>query len=139
MTMAERMIPPLADRDTGGFFAAAAEGRLVLRTCSDCGRVLNPQMAHCRFCGSWNTGWKDSAGRGTLYSWTVVTHGVHPAYPTPYTVVLVDVDDAPGARLVGMIPGEPSLRAGQPMEVWFDPAGDGAVIPQWRPVDAASS
>jgi hypothetical protein len=73
-----------------------------------------------------------------LYSWTVVTHQVHPAYPTPYTVVLVDLDDLPDTRLVGSIPGTPELVVGQPMQVWFEQLGerDGRpiVVPNWRPV-----
>lgn len=133
--MADRMQPQIADRDTGGFFAAAADGRLALRTCADCGRASHPPTAHCRHCGSWNTGWRDSAARGTLYSWITVTHGVHPAYPVPYTIVLVDVDDAPGVRLVGHIDGAPALTAGQAMQVWFDRLSDTATIPQWRPLE----
>ena len=70
-----------------------------------------------------------------MYSWTVVTHQVHPAYPTPYTLVLVDLDDAPGTHFVGQVPGTPEMRAGMPMELWFDDLGsvDGAVVvPNWR-------
>ena len=81
-------------------------------------------------------------GSATLYSWTVVAHQVHPAYPTPYTVVLVDLDEAPGTHLVGQVPGSPELHAGMPMELWFEELGavDGrpVVVPNWRPVLSAS-
>lgn len=129
-----RLAPFEHDPDTAGFWAAAREHRLVVRACNRCGAVLHMPRAHCGACDSWDTGWRDSAGRGTVHSWTVVTHTIHPAYPAPYTVVLVDVDDAPGARLAGFLPGEPALRLGQPMEVWFDTLDDGAVLPQWRAV-----
>ena len=66
-----------------------------------------------------------------------MTHQVHPAYPVPYTVVLVDLDALPGTRFVGQLPGDPELAAGMPMEVWFDELGDvdgrAVVVPQWRP------
>ena len=78
--------------------------------------------------------WKSVAPKGHLYSWTVAEHPVHPAFPVPYTVVLVDVDEAPGARLLGYLPGTPDLVDGQQMEAWFEDAGEGVVLPQWRPV-----
>src|SRR5262249_316724 len=73
------------------------------------------------------------SGRGHLYSWTTAEHQVHPGFPVPYTVVLVQLDDVP-ARFIGYLPGEPELREGQPMEVWFESLEDGVVLPQWRPV-----
>ena len=73
------------------------------------------------------------SGRGRVYSWTTVEHQVHPAFPVPYTVVLIQLDDVP-ARLVGHLPGAPELVEGQPMEVWFETLDDGVVLPQWRTV-----
>jgi uncharacterized OB-fold protein len=71
-----------------------------------------------------------------LHSWTVVRHQVHPAYPVPYTIVLVDLCDVPGTRLVGRIDGAAELRAGAAMAVWFEEMGeiDGrrVVVPNWR-------
>ena len=96
------------------------------------GTALHVPVAHCWSCGSWDTSWTATAGTGHLYSWTVVAHQVHPSYPAPYTVVLVELDDRPGVRLVGHIPGRPDLHAGQPMEVWFDTLPGGVAIPQWR-------
>jgi uncharacterized OB-fold protein len=74
------------------------------------------------------------SGRAALYSWTTVAHQVHPAFPPPYTIVLVELVDYPDVRLVGHLEGEPSLRLGQLMEPWFEKLEDGTVLPQWRPV-----
>jgi uncharacterized protein len=135
-----RLLPFVDDLDTGGFFEAAARGELVLRRCDDCDAVLHVPRMYCRHCRSWNGRWQPIDGSATLYSWTVVTHQVHPAYPTPYTVVLVDLDEAPGTHLVGQVPGAPELHAGMAMELWFDELGsvDGrpAVVPNWRPRSA---
>lgn len=132
-----RLIPVDDDLDTGGFFEAARRGELAVYRCNGCDAVLHVPRKYCRHCGSWDGRWHVAAGTATLYSWTVVTHQVHPAYPTPYTVVLVDLDDLPGTRLVGNIAGTPDLVAGQAMEVWFEDLGEvegrQVVVPNWRP------
>ena len=129
----DRLIPVTDDHDTGGFFAAARNGELAVRACNACDTVLHVPTAHCHACGSWDGRWQAVGGTGTLYTWTVVTHQVHPSYPVPYTVVLVELDDRPGVRLVGHLPGTPTLEAGMPMEVWFETIADDVVLPQWRP------
>lgn len=135
---AARLIPVDDDLDTGGFFEAARRGEVAVYRCTGCDAVLHVPRKYCRHCGGWDGRWHVVSGSATLYSWTVVTHQVHPAYPTPYTVVLVDLDDLPGTRLVGSVPGTPDLQPGQPMEAWFEELGevDGrpVVIPNWRPV-----
>jgi uncharacterized protein len=127
------LIPVDDDRDTGGFFDAAGRGELVVRMCSGCGTPLHMPRAYCHTCGSWDGRWQPVAGTGTVYSWTVVEHQVHPAYPVPYTVVLVQLDDLPAIRLVGYLPGRPALAAGDRMRVWFETVGDGVAVPQWKP------
>ena len=128
-----RPVPVADDRDTGGFFAAAARGELVVRRCAACARVLHLPRAYCAACGSWEGEWMPVTGRGHLYSWTVAEHAVHPAFEAPYTIVLVELDDEPRVRLVGHLPGAPELVAGQPMEAWFETVDDGTVLVQWRP------
>ena len=128
-----RPLPVTDDHDSGGFWAAAREGKLVVRVCAHCGALLHLPRAYCHQCGTWSEEWKEVSGRGRLTSWTVVEHQVHPAFPVPYTIVLVELDDAPGARLIGQLPGAAALIPGQPMEVWFEDAGEGTVLPQWRP------
>ena len=127
-----RMLPATDDLDTGPFFAAAAEGRLVVQRCNGCDAVLHVPRAYCNRCRSWDTRWEDAPGRGSLYTWTAVTHQVHPAHPVPYTVVVVKLEDL-DVNFIGSVPGTPDLRAGQPMEVWFEDLGEGVVLPNWRP------
>ena len=127
-----RLIPVDNDRDTGGFWEAARRGQLAIEVCDRCAAVLHMPRAYCRACGSWDTHWQPSSGRGRLYSWTTVEHQVHPAYPVPYTIVLVELEDEPVARLIGYLPGAPELTEGQPMQVWFETMESGVVIPQWE-------
>jgi uncharacterized OB-fold protein len=131
--MSERIEPVDFDRDTGYFFQAAREGRLVFRACRSCGAGLHMPTQFCGRCGSRDTEWREAAGTGTLYSWTTVKQTVHPAYPAPYTIVQVALDEAPEVRYLGSIPGEVELCAGQPMRVVFDDRARVSGLPQWRP------
>ena len=124
---AVRPLPVDDDHDTAGFFEAARRGELVVRMCSGCDRVLHLPRAYCSACGSWEGRWQPVSGRGHLYSWTTVEHQVHPAYPVPFTIVLVELDDHPGVRLVGSLPGAPALAEGEAMQVRFDELDDGVV------------
>ena len=128
------LVPVDDDRDTGGFFEAARRNELVIRMCDGCDAVLHMPRAYCHHCGSWEGRWQPVAGTGTVYSWTVVQHQVHPAYPVPYTVVLVELDDHPSVRMIGQLPGAPALAVGQRMQVWFETLDGGVVLPQWQPV-----
>ena len=132
METAPRLLPVDDDLDTGGFFEAARRRELAIQVCDGCGTVLHMPRAYCRACGAWESHWQPVAGRGRVYSWTTVEHQVHPAFPVPYTVVLIQLDDVP-ARLVGYLPGSPELTEGQPMQVWFETLVDGVVLPQWKP------
>lgn len=124
--------PVTDDPDTAAFFAAAAEGRLVVQACEDCGLVLHLPTGFCPQCRSRVTTWREVGGTGTLHSWTVVEHQVHPAMPVPYTSVLVDLDELPGVRFLGRLDGRPKLTIGMAMTVEFVDAG-GVRIPNWVP------
>ncbi len=124
--------PVVDDVDTGEFFAAAARGELVVRVCSECRADLHLPRENCPDCGAFSREWRRLPPTGTLHSWTVVEHQVHPAHPVPYAVVLVEVDETEGVRLLGCIDGRPDLEIGQRMEAWFEQVGD-VTLPQWRP------
>jgi len=130
---AHSLLPYVEDRETAGFFEAAAQDRLVYRKCDDCSHALHPPTDHCHHCGGWNTAWHDAKGTGRLHSWTTVTHQIHPDFPAPYTLVVVELDDAPEVRLMGRLDGAPELAPDMPMQVWFERLGDGPVLPQWKP------
>jgi uncharacterized OB-fold protein len=128
-----RLIPIDDDHDTAGYFAAAKEHRLVVRTCQSCGRTLHLPRQHCYHCRSFDSYWKEVPGQGRLYSWTTVEHGVQPGYDVPFTIVLVELDGLPEVRLVGNLDGRPQLEAGMAMQVRWDEIGEGVVIPNWEP------
>ena len=132
-----RILPVVDDRDTGGYWRAAAGGRIVVGSCTQCASLLHLPRPYCHVCGSADVGWTETSGTGTLYSWTLVEHQVHPLFPVPYAVLLVELDDAPGVRLVARLPGRPDLEFGMPMVARFEQLDDTTVLPYWEPAEAS--
>jgi uncharacterized OB-fold protein len=124
-------MPVTDDPDTGGFFRAASRGALAVQFCVACGAALHLPRPYCSFCGSSEVEWRDVPPRGRVYSWAVAEQQVHPAFPVPYTVILVELEDPPGIRLIGNLPGRPAIRIGDAVRAVFDRLGEEPAIPQW--------
>lgn len=130
-------LPPLpvtSDPDTAGFWMAAQNGEVAVCICANCGAALHLPRSYCHQCQSWTVEWRPVAPRARLVSWTVAEHQVHPAFPVPYTVVLVKLDDFPEIRLAGYLAGKPALRAGMPMLADFVTPSNGITLVNWIPL-----
>lgn len=120
------MEPTLAARDadlTGPFWAAAEQGRLVRPLCRDCGRSHFTPKWSCPHCHSENWAYEVSAGRGRVYSSTVVHRGPDATWPTPYVLAIVDLDEGWSmlTRLTVDSPGETESFLGRAVQVRFEP------------------
>jgi uncharacterized OB-fold protein len=77
---------------------------------------------------------------GTVVSYTVVHHAVHPALRStvPYNVAVVALDEHPDIRIVGNVidAAAADLHVGLPVAcTWAEvavPDGDSIFLPQWR-------
>ncbi|MGW0044399.1 Zn-ribbon domain-containing OB-fold protein [Rhodococcus sp. NPDC003348] len=133
-----RLRPTVVDRGSSGFFAEAAQGRLSVLTCTSCGKRIHLPRPRCVYCGGTGPVWQPVARTGTVYAHTVVEHQVHPLFPVPYTVIVVDVDgEEDGVRMIGNLPGRADVSAGTPVVSDFEDLGEDAegnavVIPVWR-------
>jgi len=126
-------LPVIDDPDTAGFWLAAQQGEVTVCACANCGTVLHLPRSHCHNCRSWIVEWKRVAPTARLVSWTVAEHQVHHAFPVPYTVVLVELDEAPEVRLAGHLEGQPPLRAGMRMRAGFVTPAEGVTLVNWLP------
>jgi uncharacterized OB-fold protein len=115
------------------FWTGAAEGRLRFPRCSECGRADFPAAQHCRNCLSDALVWETSAGRGSVYSYTVVWRPVTPAYGTPYAPAVIELDEGYSmlSNLVGLDSEE--IRIGMRVAVDFVTLDGGPTLPYFRP------
>ena len=111
---------------SGPYWAAAAEGRLVIQCCTACGKLRHYPRLICDTCYSDAVHWVPATGRGTLHSWTVSHHAFHPSFAAelPYALVTVDLEE--GVRALGRWRGDVPLSIGLPVQGNFE-AREGGV------------
>lgn len=126
--------PPTSNADSQTYWQAAAEDRLLLRRCADCGEIHFMPRLLCPSCWSDKLEWFDAAGRGTVYSFSIIRRASDPAFAhlCPYVVALIDL--AEGPRMMANIIGQTALsvRIDDPVEVVFQPREGGTKVPQFR-------
>jgi uncharacterized protein len=100
---ATRPLPRLPEYDSGAFWAATQDHQLIYQRCTDCGRIIFYPRQHCPFCGSFDAGTEVSAGRGSIYTYSVVRRSAHPYFKNylPYVVAWVELDE--GFRMLTQI------------------------------------
>ena len=93
---------PSPDLDSAPHFEAAAEGRLSVPRCDDCGAFHWYPAMSCPSCRGSSISWPGLSGDGRIFSYTVVGHPLMPwlVERVPYVLGLIELPDAPGVRLV---------------------------------------
>lgn len=124
------------DRWSEPFWAAAAEHRLVIPRCADCGRFQMPPSPFCPSCQSQAQDWVAVSGEGAIYSFTLITNPPFPeaAAHVPYVPALVELDGAPGVRLVSAIVDAPleEIAIGSPVTLVWQDLPDNVALPRFR-------
>ncbi|MGW1544722.1 Zn-ribbon domain-containing OB-fold protein [Streptomyces sp. NPDC002309] len=133
------MLGPVVDPEGAPFWRYAAQGELRVQACADCGEPRFPPRPCCPHCRSFASEWRRMSGLGRIWSYVVPHPPLLPDYAAqaPYNVLVVELADAPGIRLVGnLVSGAGAaldsvppdrVRIGAKVRVVFTDAG----LPQW--------
>jgi uncharacterized protein len=138
-TPPERPLPSLAEPDTAPFWAATRDHRLTYQVCVACGEVIFHPRRHCSACLSVDTRWEESAGRGTVYTYTVIRQHGQPYFRSrlPYVLGFIDLDE--GFRMLAEIDADPdTVQVGQRVTAGWDDH-DELAVPVFRPAGPATS
>jgi uncharacterized OB-fold protein len=124
---------------TEPFWAAAAEHRLVIPRCTNCGMFRLPPSPFCWNCRTQAVEWIEHDGAGTIYSFTVIRHAVIPAVrdALPFVAAVVELPNTNGCRLVGnVVDCEPAaVSVGLRVALgWYD-VREGTSVPVFRLAD----
>ena len=114
------------------FWEACKQGRLMVQQCGDCGAYTFIPQPCCGACTSENLEWVESSGRGTLYSFSTIYRPQQPVFETPYTVVVVEMEEGYHmlSNLIGVEPEDVDI--GAPLEVFFEEKSEEITLPYFR-------
>jgi uncharacterized OB-fold protein len=112
------------------FWAAAADGRLLLKGCGHCGRVHWYPRAICPFCFADANLWRPTSGKGTIYSYSILRQGSQ-------SYVIAYVTLAEGPTLLTNILGTAlaDIAIGKAVELMFVPTEGGPPVPVFKVVN----
>jgi hypothetical protein len=122
------LVAPTAYPETKPFWDAAAEGRLLVKQCDDCGEHHHYPRAACPFCGSERTQWREANGRGTIYSFSVMRRA-----EVPYIIAYVTLEEGPTMMSNIVDADSDAIRIGQKVKVKFNPSDGGPPLPVFAP------
>ena len=120
------------------FWDAAREEKLIIQKCQDCNHhIFYPRIA-CPHCFSDKVEWVEASGKGTVYSFTVVTNNAPSAFiaDMPFVIAIVKLEE--GVQMLSNIikcdPGD--VVCDMPVEVTFEKLDDEFTLPKFRPATA---
>ena len=120
--------PPLS-AEVQPYFDAAAQGKLLIKRCTDCNKPHFYPRALCPFCLSDRTEWQPSSGKGSIYSFSVLRRGA----PVQYTLAYVTLDEGV-TMLTNLLECDfDALKIGQRVKVAFRTAEGGTTVPVFVP------
>ncbi len=123
------------DPFTEPFWEAAKGEKLTACQCGDCGSFRMPPSPYCPACQSKSVHWPELPGTGRVFSFAICTVSPFPPHdPLVYVPVVVDLDGAPGARIVSNVVGlaAEDVKIGMAVTVdWLD-IQDGWKLPIFR-------
>jgi uncharacterized OB-fold protein len=124
----ERPIPaPVINVETQPFWDAAKEGRFLVKNCTGCGKTHWYPRALCPFCFSDKTEWKEGAGTGTIYTYSIMRRA-----KVPYAIAYVTLAEGP-TMMTNIVDCDlNSIRIGQLVKVVFKPTEEnGPPVPMF--------
>lgn len=133
---------PIVVEETRPFWEGTLAEELRVQACEACGTKQLPASACCTTCLSQRLRWEPSAGRGRVFSYTVVRHAFHPSFAdkVPYVVADVELDEGPVVTSTVTDCDVDDVRVGMPVRVWFDEQMEDAFhvplrLPKFRPTE----
>lgn len=126
---------PEIDADSREFRDGCNRGELRYQYCTSCGAAQFYPGSVCRRCQAKDhLEWRTSAGKGTLYTFSMVHRGPSLAFKPdqPYALTLVDLDEGFRMMLNAVDCDPTGLHIGQRGHIVYERRGD-QHIPQFRP------
>jgi uncharacterized OB-fold protein len=118
---------PIKTPLTEPFYAAAAEGRLLIQRCRATGRHQWYPRAHSVHDIRADVDWEEASGRGEVYTFSVVNRSPFDDVEAPFVFAIVELEEGVrmATNIVGIDPDQ--VRIGMPVRVRFEQRGETAL------------
>src|SRR5688572_7485779 len=105
---------------------------MALQRCAGCARFQYPPSPACPHCGGDDLHWTPLSGSGSILSWVIFHKTYLPAYPAPYNVVAVRLQEGP-VMISNLEPPAPTDSwIGSDVSLVYVTMPDGQVLPRYR-------
>ena len=125
---ASRITPPLGP-DNRWWWDMAADNKLGIQRCTNCQTLRHPPRPMCGECRSLEWDAVVASGKGTICSYTVLTHPQFPGYAYPLIIILVELEE--GTRITSQLVGcgPEDVDFGLPVQMKIHEDADGFKLP----------
>lgn len=117
------------------FWDGCRRHELLVQRCRACGTFQHYPRGVCARCWGADLEWRPSAGRGTVYTFTVVHRSQAPGFKErlPYVLAYVELEEGVQVltNLVGCAPGDVAI--GMPVRVTFEDVTPEVSLPRFVP------
>lgn len=133
-----RPLPRADEFDTREFWEGTKQREFRYQQCNHCDEVVFYPRRHCTGCTSGELVWKVSAGKGTVYTFSVVRQSYHPFFRSrvPYAVAWVDLEEGPRilSNIVGVDDPLSEVSIGMAVQVEWE-EHENVNIPLFKPIE----
>ena len=128
MAETRKILAPTPFPETTPYWTAATQGKLLIKYCTACREYHFYPRGLCPFCFSDKTEWREAAGTGTIYSFSVTRRG-----DVPYAIAYVTLDEGP-TMMTNIVDCDlDAIRIGQKVRLVMKPSEGGQAIPMFTP------
>jgi uncharacterized OB-fold protein len=134
VVVSEHDLMPRWSADTKPYWDALHRNELLYQRCESCRETVFHPRGICPYCLSDRLSWRKSAGRGTIYSFTVQRVHSSPAWrdKMPMALGIIAMDE--GYHMFAQLLADDldSIKIGLSVTVVFDKVSEQLVLPKFR-------
>lgn len=127
---------PIIDADSKYFWEQCQKEILMIPYCLDCNQYHFYPRIFCPNCMSSRIQWKESTGRGKIYSFTIARRAGGPAFKddVPYVVAIIELVE--GVRMMSHIINTDidNIKCDMAVQVIFEKANEEITLPKFTVV-----
>jgi uncharacterized OB-fold protein len=140
MTNEPRKPIPYPSPETERYWQACKQHELWLPYCHTCQKFFWYPRPFCPTCFGWEIEWRQTSGKGRVYSFSIQYRSQAPGFEPPYVTAIVQLDEGPRmlTNLVGVDADPEHVRCDMAVEVTFEDVNDEITLPMFRPAEVAS-